>query len=77
MIASLNGINIMSLISLSMAIIIESNTMFIIGSFNGGNLTIKSINIEFHGLLNTYNGYSNPYSLCLGIFILWYKHCAI
>ena len=60
----------MSLISLSTATIIESNTMFVISSFNGGSLTTKSIDTELHGLLNTYNGCNNLYNLCLGVFIL-------
>ena len=70
MAASLNRINIISLVSLSTATIIKSNTMFVINSFDGNNLTMKSIDIELYGLLGTYNGYSNPYGLCLGVFIL-------
>ena len=68
--ASLNKINITSLVNLSTIIIIKSNTTFIINSFDGGSLTIKFIDIELHGLPSTYNGYNNLYSLCLGIFIL-------
>ena len=70
MAASLNKINIISLINLSTAIIIKSNITFVINSFDGDNLTIKSIDTELHGLFNTYNNCSNLYGLYLGIFIL-------
>ena len=43
----------MSLISLSIATIIKSNIIFVISSFNGGSLTMKSIDTKFHSLLNT------------------------
>ena len=67
---SLNGINIIFLVNLSTVTIIKLNTTFVIDSFNSDNLTIKSIDTELHSFLSTYNSYSNPYSLCLGVFIL-------
>ena len=68
--ASLNKINIISLINLFTAIIIKLNTMFVIGSFNNDSLTIKSIDTELHGLLGICNSYNNLYGLCLGVFVL-------
>ena len=42
----------------------------IIGSFNFGNLTIKSYNMTFYGRVINLTSYSFPYSLyLLGLFL--------
>ena len=68
--ASLNRINSISLISLSTAIIIKSNTAFIINSFEYGNLITNSVDIKLYNLINIYNNCNNLYSLYRGVFIL-------
>ena len=68
--ASLNRINITSLVSLSTVTMTKSNTIFVISSFDSGSLIIKSIDTELHGLLGTCNSCNNLYSLYRGVFIL-------
>ena len=60
---SLNGINIIFLVNLFTAIIIELNIIFVIGSFDGGNLIIKFIDTELHSFFSIYNSCSSLYSL--------------
>ena len=70
MAASLNRINIISLINLSTTIIIKSNIIFVISSFDNDSLITKFIDIELYNLLGICNSYNNLYSLYWDIFVL-------
>ena len=76
MAASLNRINIISLISLSIIIIIiiKLNIIFIINFFNNRSLILKFINVKLYSLLNINNNYNSvtvgPRGYCGSVYLL-------
>ena len=57
---SLYSTKCLYLVSLSVITYIALYITFVIGSFDGSNLTIKSIAINFQALLGVSSGCSNP-----------------
>jgi hypothetical protein len=68
---SLYGTKYPYLVSLSVTTQIESHTAFVIGSLDGGNLTMKSNAIDFHALPGV-GGCSSPYGACLLALLFWH-----
>ena len=48
---------------------IESNSIHVMGSLDGGNLTIKFNNTKLYTLSGTYNSYNSLYGRCLPFFV--------
>src|SRR5258708_37211004 len=68
--ASLYGMKCPYFVNLSVMTRIESNTTFVIGSFEDGSLTIKSKAIDFHAPFGVGGDLRSPYGECLFDFDL-------